>query len=371
MIWKKARLAEMSSHKMIAFLSPEDRRNKYVIYHTLELQASKHRGVLRYSESRAFTHEELAKLCYTDLDSLEKALLECKKYELIHEEADGTLIFLEEVEIVSNNPSSGAMSDAERSRRYRERKRQKSIEGAIVTAGQDACGATENHAVTPRDAPAVMQLPREEKNRIIKEEDKEIESTPHNPPQGGEADVRAEQDGHTEYPLERIQRAYDEAVLTSGGKVREEHKEAFCRFLYENGKLENTRRIRNLPGYVKTLYPSWIADGGHHADATQITREELAEWVREYNPKVGDGEKVTKEMEDGFWGWLVAAGFKNGKGILMTKWNIGGPITAWVENRRKEAGRQGTRQSVADDLMHMRGLGVKPWNIDFKRNETI
>ena len=113
MIWKKARLAEMSSHKMIAFLSPEDRRNKYVIYHTLELQASKHRGVLRYSESRAFTHEELAKLCYTDLDSLEKAILECKKYELIHEEADGTLIFLEEVEIVSNNPSSGAMSDAE------------------------------------------------------------------------------------------------------------------------------------------------------------------------------------------------------------------------------------------------------------------
>ena len=86
MIWKKARLAEMSSHKMIAFLSTDDRRNKYVIYHTLELQASKHRGVLRYSESRAFTHEELAKLCYTDLDSLEKALAECKKYELINEE---------------------------------------------------------------------------------------------------------------------------------------------------------------------------------------------------------------------------------------------------------------------------------------------
>ena len=371
MIWKKARLAEMSSHKMIAFLSTEDRRNKYVIYHTLELQASKHRGVLRYSESRAFTHEELAKLCYTDLDSLEKALAECKKYELIHEEADGTLIFLEEVEIVSNSPSSGAMSDAERSRRYRERKRQKSIECAIGTVCQDGCGATENDTVTPRDAPAVTQLPREDKNRIRKEEDKEIESTPHNPPQGGGADDRAKQEDITEYPLERIQKAYDEAVLTSGGKVREEHREAFCLFLFENGKLENTRRIRNLSGYVKTLYQTWIANGGHHADAPQITREELAEWVREYNPKVGEGERVTKEMEDGFWGWLVAAGFKNGKGLLMTKWNIGGTITAWVEKRRKEVGKTVTRQSVADDLMHMRGLGVKPWNIDFKRGETV
>ena len=86
MTWKKASLAEMYSHKMIAFLSPEDRRHKYIIYHTLELQASKHRGVLRYSETRAFTHEELAKMCLTDIDSLEKALEECKDFELIMEE---------------------------------------------------------------------------------------------------------------------------------------------------------------------------------------------------------------------------------------------------------------------------------------------
>lgn len=306
MIWKKARLAEMSSHKMIAFLSTEDRRNKYVIYHTLELQASKHRGVLRYSESRAFTHEELAKLCYTDLDSLEKALAECKKYELIHEEADGTLIFLEEVEIVSNSQSSGAMSDAERSRRYRERKRQKSIEGAIGTVGQDARGATENHAVTPRDAPAVTQLTREDKNRIRKEEDKEIESTPHNPPQGGDV----------------VDLSYK-----SDSSVGDDQWES------------TNPNTNGSSGFAKQ----------RNEPASQITREELAEWVKNEAPKTT--MTITKADEDAFWNWLVAARFKNGKGRLITKWNVGKTIFYFIENRRKDGGKPKSVSATARDIM--------------------
>lgn len=359
MIWKKARLAEMSSHKMIAFLSTDDRRNKYVIYHTLELQASKHRGVLRYSESRAFSHEELAKLCYTDLDSLEKALAECKKYELIHEEADGTLIFLEEVEIVSNSPSSGAMSDAERSRRYRERKRQKSIEGAIGTSGQYARGATEDDTVTPRDAPAVTQLPREDKNRIRKEEDKDEESTPHNPPQGGEViDLFSYQNdsssgddqwestnpntngssgfapprelnGQYEYPLDKIQKAYDAAHLP------QEDREAFCDYVFKSGDLENRQKpINILPAYLKKVHKTWLENGGRHADAPQITREELSEYVSGVNATLKPADRVTPETEEEFWKWLAAKKFKDREHVI-SKWNVNDLFSYWWQNFRK------------------------------------
>lgn len=381
MTWKKASLAEMYSHKMIAFLSPEDRRHKYIIYHTLELQASKHRGVLRYSETRAFTHEELAKMCLTDIDSLEKALEECKDFELIREEEDGTLIFLEEVEITENRPTGGAMSDAERSKRYRERKKQKLLEESGMAGLTDGNSVTESSRDESRDAQSVTQAYRIDKKREDKRRDY---NTPQKPPQGGADDVRGGEEGsqsdgndlftyaaehangatgfakpkrksgELEYPPEKIRKGYDDAALPP------ENREAFCDYMFRSGNLENRRnRINVLPAFLKSRYTIWMADGGPHMDAPQITREELAEWVREYNPKVKDDLRVTAEMEDGFWGWLVAVGFKNGKGLRMTKWNIGGTITAWVENRIKDVGRGKSRTDIADSLIQAKGLGVK------------
>lgn len=393
MTWKKANLAEMYSHKMIAFLSPEDRKHKYIIYHTLELQASKHRGVLRYSETRAFTHEELAKMCLTDIDSLEKALKECKEFELIMEEEDGTLIFLEEVEITENRPTGGAMSDAERSKRYRERKKQKLLEESGMAGLTDGNSVTESSRDESRDAQSVTQAYRIDKKREDKRRDY---NTPQKPPQGGADDVCGGKDcsqsdgndlftyaaehvngaagfakpkprtkGHDEYPLERIRKAYDEASIQTGGNMTEENREAFCQYIYVNAVLENDRRTGNLPGKLRGLYNKWLADGGPHMDAPQITREELAEWVREQNPQ--REMKITPEMESGFWDWLVAVGFKNGKGLRMTKWNIGNTISAWVKNHRNEC-KSESRQAISDDLTHMRGLGVKPWGIDYKKD---
>ena len=341
-----------------------------------------HEGILRYDDETPYNPEFISRTFALDQKNVELALSVLERDRLIRWDSDNNLILQYAMDSIGQKVGT---TSTERVRKWRASQKEKTA-GNIGNANE-----TKRNDVSCVSRNGCNDII---KNKEEEEKDKEIESTPHNPPQGGEVvgslplqkvssgdDDKCESvnpntngaagfapprtlTGQLEYPPEKIRQGYDAAYLP------QEDRESFCDFMFKSGELENRQgqaRINTLPAYLKKRYNSWVADGGQHADAPAITREELAAWVTEQNPK--RTMKITGAEESGFWDWLVAVGFKNGKGKCISKWNVGGTIDAWVSFSRKDGcGAKGSGQQSQTrrprDFVHA-DLGVETRKISF------
>lgn len=256
-----------------------------------------HGGKLRFDDDMPYSPVLLAETFGLDAELAKRAFSLFERYNLVKWDEEKSLII---PCAMANIGQQGAGSSTERSRKCRAAKKLRELgEKANGNGAQRGCNTTQR----------CSNVCNAKEKEIEKEEekDKEEESPPNNPPQGGDSvDLSSYKND------------------SSGGDDQWEATNPNT-----NGS-SGFAQQRNDP-------------------ASQITREELAEWVKNEAPKTT--MTITNADEDAFWNWLVAARFKNGKGRLITKWNVGKTIFYFIENRKKDSGRPKSVSATARDIM--------------------
>ena len=132
-----------------------------------------HEGRLRFSESRPYSIEDLAILAGVDQDTAENMMLFLKQCDMVAVESDGTIIMKTMDSFIA--PDTGA----ERSRRYRERKRaEKNVTDASRDRHEtDTQASRDRHETATRPRQSIEYRVQSIEYRDQKEKEKDIVNT--------------------------------------------------------------------------------------------------------------------------------------------------------------------------------------------------